>query len=141
MENEKSYAEKRLARIEPSRVESDSSKSIPRILTTPDSGARQFGIEVHALLARIDWVDGTVHETLKSLGVHANNEVLQHVEECLRFPAVAELFKRPTNPFEVWLEKPFLTVLIQDGREVYCSGVMDRVVLHFDDSGAITYNP
>ena len=135
MENEKSYAEKRLARIEPSRVESDSSKSIPRILTTPDSGARQFGIEVHALLARIDWVDGTVHETLKSLGVHANNEVLQHVEECLRFPAVAELFKRPTNLFEVWLEKPFLTVLIQDDREVYCSGVMDRVVLHFDDSG------
>ena len=90
MENEKSYAEKRLARIEPSRVESDSSKSIPRILTTPDSGARQFGIEVHALLARIDWVDGTVHETLKSLGLHATNEVLQHVEECLRFPAVAE---------------------------------------------------
>ena len=53
----------------------------------------------------------------------------------MRFPAVAELFKRPTNPFEVWLEKPFLTVLIQDDREVYCSGVMDRVVLHFNDPG------
>ena len=126
---------KKIARLEPSRIKQDARRSSVCIMGDSGENARRFGTLVHDVFARIEWIDGSVREILDTLRPSPDSEVLQHVETCLGFSDVARLFERPSGGCEVWRERHFMTILKQDGEDLYCSGIMDRVVLGLDGDG------
>lgn len=100
-----------------------------------ESAGRQFGAQVHALLAQIEWCGpGEVerHVALWRAG-GAADAVLAHAESALRAPALAEIWSRPGGAAraEVWRERAFEVVI--DG--TWVSGIFDRVVVVRDGTG------
>ena len=131
-----------LSILEPSRTKSES-RAVVNFLSDYGSDARRFGTEVHAVFEQIEWIDEDLGSYFHDL-CKRNPEFIgslksgaeKHVRNCLEAKSVRELFDRPSVECEVWREKHFLTIL-NSGEEgdQYCSGIMDRVVLHQDGQG------
>jgi ATP-dependent helicase/nuclease subunit A len=90
------------------------------------SGMR-FGDEVHAAFECIGWLD-------EERPVFSAGEGGRMVAELLEIPDLRPLFERNGRPVEFFREQPIDAIL--DGK--WLSGVMDRLHLHRDDSGAVT---
>jgi ATP-dependent exoDNAse (exonuclease V) beta subunit len=89
--------------------------------------AADFGAEVHAALATVEWWDPVVGEawTTARRKEGMAERVVTEALECLNAPALAEVFRRPAGLAEVWRERAFEVVL--DG--TWVTGVFDRVVV------------
>jgi ATP-dependent exoDNAse (exonuclease V) beta subunit len=95
-------------------------------------GGADFGTEVHALLAGVEWADGAEVARLAAIwrkGSPATEEALA----CLAAPALAEIWRPPegTAKVEVWRERSFELVL--DG--AWVTGIFDRVTVVRDVQG------
>ena len=100
------------------------------------SGAAEFGSEVHALLARVEWWDEAEAESWiaarRAEGVH--EATLEKAVAVLRAPGLAEIFTRPRGPVELWREKEFDAIC--DG--AWVTGRFDRVIVEQDATGRAT---
>ncbi len=90
------------------------------------SGMR-FGNEVHAAFECVGWLD-------EESPVFPENDGGRMVAGLLEVPALRKLFERNGRSVEFLREQPVDAIL--DGR--WLSGVMDRLHLHRDESGAVT---
>jgi len=117
--------------------------------------AADFGSEVHALLASVEWAD---LQQRTALAAHwgaarppgppgrgrvqarprfepAHPEVALHPQSeaaaVLTAPALAELWERPAGNVDLWRERAFEAIL----GETWVTGMFDRVVIHRDLSG------
>jgi ATP-dependent helicase/nuclease subunit A len=115
------------------------------------SGPRTLGIELHALLAEVEWVGpaGAAHSGGREIGAKSVDVIVAEwkararpgpgaativaAEACLRAPALAAVWSQPKGGGmpEVWRERPFEIVL--DG--AWISGAFDRVVIERDADG------
>ncbi len=102
--------------------------------------AAEFGTKVHALLAAVEWADGSEAAKLAGfLGDPARKEgawdsALAEALACLRSPTLREVFGREAPGDEVWRERAFEAV---EG-DAWVSGVLDRVVLRRAADGGLT---
>ncbi len=89
--------------------------------------AAVFGQEVHALLARIEWLpDGAEAARAKEWRARTDSEaVWREALACAEAEALREVWRKPGPESEVWRERAFEIVL--DG--AWVTGVFDRVVL------------
>ena len=91
------------------------------------SGAADFGIAVHRLLAEVEWIAGDAiaqhAEAWRAREVPA--DVREEALACLREPALRDVWRSPATPAEVWRERAFEVVI--DG--AWVTGVFDRVVI------------
>lgn len=105
------------------------------LFTVRERAAIEFGREVHALLAAVEWAGANEIEALargwQSAG--ASERAIDAAVGCLRAPALAEIWRRPAPSVrvEVWRERAFEVVL--DG--VWITGVFDRVQVTRDANG------
>ncbi len=86
-----------------------------------------FGSEVHVAFEQISWVD----EAIPVLPAGDGGKV---VMELLEIPAVRSLFERNGQSIDLFREQPIDAIV--DGK--WLSGVVDRLHLHRDASGAVT---
>ena len=105
---------------------------------TKQPSAADFGTVVHALFEDIEWLPEDFDPESFHLPT-SNKAAEQHVRECLSHQEPRALLTRPGTPTEVWREKRFFHILDDDtGKpESYCSGIIDRVVLHLDLAGEV----
>ena len=96
--------------------------------------AAEFGAALHAALATVEWWDpaaaGAWAAARREAGTAA--EIVAEAAACLAAPDLAEVFRRPAGPAEVWRERAFEVVL--DG--AWVTGVFDRVVVERPGGGA-----
>ena len=106
-----------------------------RLFALKSAGGMEFGRLLHALLAQVEWIDGSGLTRLaaawRGLGP-ASSAALA----CLQAPALAFIWTRSSNSpqVEVWRERAF--ELIDDGN--WISGVFDRVVVEYDEGHRTT---
>jgi ATP-dependent helicase/nuclease subunit A len=89
-------------------------------------GGLRFGTEVHAAFEQVGWID-EVPPVLPA------SEVGRRVAELLEVPALREVFLRRGRRVDLLREQPVEALV--DGR--WLSGVIDRLHLHRDESGAV----
>jgi ATP-dependent helicase/nuclease subunit A len=103
-----------------------------KLFALEGGGATEFGREVHALLAQVEWADAA---EVARLGARWNRGPAEaEALGCLSSPGLAGLWSRPEGAAEVWRERAFEIVL--DG--AWISGVFDRVVVRRDAGGRVT---
>ena len=90
-----------------------------------------FGSTLHALLAEVEWGGAPAIELFSTAWSSVGTAGVEALA-CLRAPALAPVWMRPTAHTEVWRERAFEVVL--DG--VWLTGVFDRVLVERDASGA-----
>jgi ATP-dependent helicase/nuclease subunit A len=112
----------RRVRIHPSVILEKSEPPAP-----PSAAGLRFGSEVHTLLERVGWVD----ETPPDLPV---SEAGAWVRKLLATPSLRPLFERSDRQIDLLREQPVDTII--DGK--WWSGVIDRVHLHRDGTGAVS---
>ena len=97
------------------------------------AGAAEFGANVHAFLAEVEWGGDGPAEALSAAWAK-NGAAGAEAAECLRAAELASVWTRPAGPAntEVWRERAFEVVL--DG--AWVTGVFDRVVIERDADGA-----
>lgn len=100
-------------------------KAAPAAVLPGGRRARRAGIEVHALLAGIGWLDDA------AAPLPGDGDAAQAVREFLRSPSAAFVFRRPAGPVLLWRERAFEVLL--EGRPA--SGVFDRVHVHLAEDG------
>ncbi len=97
----------------------------------------EFGSQVHALFAAVEWIAGGAAGPCIAMVSGAEGEAWSaaraEVEACLRAPALAEVFCREDRGDEVWRERAFEAVV----EGAWVSGVLDRVVLRRTSDGAL----
>ncbi|WP_438480112.1 UvrD-helicase domain-containing protein [Oleiharenicola lentus] len=126
--------ERRSARLL-ARKPSGQKKSVLRIapLFSVETGASaDFGLAVHALLAEVEWgvSASELGEAWQQRGV--SDDVLNEALECVRAPALAELWEKPRGAnIQLWRERAFEVVLGGD----WITGVVDRVLVELDATG------
>ncbi len=86
-----------------------------------------FGTEVHAAFELVEWVD----DNSPSLPTSDAGELVRSI---LKTPAIRALFERSGKSIELLREQPIDATL--DGK--WLSGVIDRLHLHRDSTGAVT---
>jgi ATP-dependent helicase/nuclease subunit A len=102
------------------------------VFSLESSSGADFGAEVHALLAQVEWIDqaalAACRDTWRARSVR--EDVIREVMSCLEAGALADLWKvRPRT--EVWRERSFEIVL----NNAWVTGVFDRVMVERDASG------
>ncbi len=97
----------------------------------------QFGTQVHALFAAVEWWEGAealgvvVAGTAREVG--ASEAAMAEALDCAGAEALAGVFRRAGRGDEVWRERAFEVVV--DG--AWVSGVIDRVVVRRDAAGEV----
>jgi ATP-dependent helicase/nuclease subunit A len=102
-------------------------------LFLPDAAAAsaaEFGSQVHALLAGVEWAESPRPADGSAHGLPA--PVVAEALACLEAPALTHVWRRPVHG-EVWCERAFEIVL--DG--AWVAGVFDRVVIEREASGEV----
>ena len=99
------------------------------------AGAAEFGVEVHTLLADVEWAGDGPSEMLLAAAV-GSAAAVEEAAECLRAAELSCVWARPVGAAnaEVWRERAFEVVL--DG--AWITGVFDRVVIERDAVGVAT---
>ena len=101
-------------------------------------GGRDFGTEVHAILARIDYIGGDIPQTVRraadaaGLRDESSNSARAAAERALGIPEIAALFRR-ADGLQVKCEYPF--VCGYSGK--IASGRIDRLNIYRDTSGNV----
>jgi hypothetical protein len=88
--------------------------------------AVELGIEVHKVLADIEWMNSSVPQS-----GDLSHEAAGLLHGFLKKPNAREVFAKPTGCSDLWREKAF--DLMIDGEWV--SGIFDRVVIHCSPEG------
>ncbi|MBA4138040.1 MAG: DNA helicase UvrD [Opitutus sp.] len=107
-----------------------------RLFTLAENVRVEFGAAVHRLLAQIEWC-GSAEVAARADAWRAageTEEVIAHVLDVVRAPALAELWRQPAALPEVWRERAF--EIVWDG--AWVSGVFDRVHVARDAGGRAT---
>jgi ATP-dependent exoDNAse (exonuclease V) beta subunit len=103
------------------------------LFSSEGGGPAEFGLAVHALLARVEWWDeaeaGAWIAARRAEGAHP--AALDEVVAVCRAPELAGVFERPRGPAELWREKAFDTV----GDGAWVTGIFDRVIVERDAAG------
>ena len=95
---------------------------------THSASGMKFGSEVHIAFEQVGWVDEATPDLPAS-------DAGRLVADLLEIPDLRKLFERGGKSVELHREQPVDAVL--DGK--WLSGVMDRLHLHRDASGAVTH--
>ena len=109
------------------RTTPSAAKKQTRAAVAHSASGMIYGSEVHAAFEQVGWVD----ETSPALPAGEGGKV---VAELLEIPAMRKLFERNGRPVELLREQPIDAIV--DGK--WLSGVMVRLHLHRDASGAVT---
>jgi ATP-dependent helicase/nuclease subunit A len=114
----------------PSGLKSAGEVSGARLFALETRGAVEFGREVHAWLAAIEWGGAAAEGRLVAAGGSA---AAKTALACLRAQSLAGVWILPVGAdrAEVWREQAFEVVL--DG--AWVTGVLDRVVIECDEAG------
>jgi ATP-dependent helicase/nuclease subunit A len=122
----------RRAALRPSR---ELSGRVPaaQLFTLERRAGAEFGAEVHALLAEIEWGDAAeVNALAQRWGDRGTREeAITAVLACLRAPELLAVWRQPGPGATVWRERAFEIVL----DDAWVSGVFDRVVIERDSAG------
>ncbi len=91
----------------------------------------EFGSAVHKLFSEVEWGSANLVAEWQSRDLPP--EVLNEAKACLRVPALAGVWTKPTDAVsvELWRERAFEVVL----DAVWVTGVFDRVVVQRDENG------
>lgn len=121
----------RLLARRPSAMHAEQVPAAASFVLETSAGA-QFGTDVHAMFAEIEWAEPAASEPLAKVWLSTGMPpgAVAEALACLREPALAEVW-RPRKHAEVWRERAFEVVL--DG--VWVTGVCDRVVIEHDPAG------
>jgi len=102
-----------------------------RLFALDGGGAARFGRAVHGLLAQVEW-GGALAEAEQAAAWRDDGAAGLEAMACLRDPELAEVWTKPAAArVAVWRERAFEIVL----EGAWVTGVFDRVVVEFDDSG------
>jgi len=128
---------RRLRLVEPSEEETRI-WGVRWLLSREAEAVRRFGDAIHALLARLSWLDETDPDRIiaewrpsPSLEDAVRREAIRQFRALFEKREIRAAFERPAEPVWLWREKPFEFVA---GAE-WISGVFDRVVVRLDVSG------
>ena len=103
-----------------------------RVLWRADHDAEDFGIAVHAVLARIEWLPAETSArsgALQPVFASCGESVRTAVEGLIR--SAPGIFAKPAGRSELWRERAFEVMV----GETWISGRFDRVVIRRDDAG------
>ncbi len=92
-----------------------------------DSKGMSYGTLVHECFQTIEWWDG-------NLVWNKDKSVVKVVLECMQSPTILPYFEK-RDAIKVFREQPIEAIV--DG--VWISGVIDRLILSYDDSGNVEY--
>jgi len=128
---------KRLRLVEPS-VEETQVWSLRWLLSPEADAVRRFGDAIHALLARLSWLEEIDPEQIASewkpdpsLDEAVRRDALVQFRRLFEKPEIRNAFHRPSEPIWLWREKPFEWA----ENEEWISGIFDRVVVRLDSTG------
>lgn len=97
------------------------------------AAAAEFGAEVHALLAGVEWrKDNEVTRHWRTSGTSA--AAIAEAEACLEAPALSDVWNRPGRA-DVWRERAFEIVL----DDAWVSGVFDRVIVERNADNGVAW--
>lgn len=117
--------------------EKDGTIAAAPIFALGDRVSTEFGTQVHALLAEVEWLDAGELAVLGHAWAARKIEtgVREQVLACLRDPGLAAVWQQPARVArtEVWRERAFEVVL--DG--MWVTGVLDRVVVEWGADGRV----
>ena len=103
-----------------------------RLFTLEPSGAVEFGRDVHACLAEVEWGSATSVNVLETVWTRRGAAGAE-AEACLGAAALAHVWAHPGGEAEVWREREFEVVLDGD----WVTGAFDRVVVERDERGEV----
>jgi ATP-dependent helicase/nuclease subunit A len=103
-----------------------------RLFAFKQSGAAEFGREVHACLAEVEWGSAASIDAWALSWVEKGLAGAEAVA-CLRAEELRHLWACPAAGAEVWREREFEIVLEGD----WVTGVFDRVVVERDGRGRV----
>jgi ATP-dependent exoDNAse (exonuclease V) beta subunit len=110
----------------PSSTKLDSSGSGGAVFSGDPLDAAELGIEIHAALARLEWLDSEGPDFANLSG-----EAGILLESFLARDEARKIFSKPSGRHILWREQPFDVVIDGD----WVGGIFDRVLLELDESG------
>lgn len=128
----------RRSKVSPSKLEGtdDAEESDiavnPHMLAAADSrAATDFGTEVHACFEQIEWLEEGQELRLTT----ANDKARKAVHAALAKPEIAAIFRRPHKHFFAYNEQDVDAIDEIDGKTVWVSGIIDRLVIEYAEDG------
>jgi ATP-dependent helicase/nuclease subunit A len=104
----------------------------PQLFAAEQNDAVQFGRDVHALLAGVEWGSEATMER-QAAAMEKRGPAGAEAAACLRTVALRQVWERPAQGAEVWRERAFEVVMDGD----WVTGVFDRVVVERDAEGRV----
>jgi ATP-dependent exoDNAse (exonuclease V) beta subunit len=101
----------------------------------PGAAGKQFGLRMHAFLARIEWIDFADPKQIEQVIERAPEELRERLVRFFEEPLAVEVFKRRTGTVEVWRERPY--AMRKDG--FFTNGIIDRAVIERDAQGRLLH--
>lgn len=90
-----------------------------------------YGTAVHACFEQLEWLDANAAELFPG----NDSEAGEAVRTALRNPDIAAIFRRPNTCTEAFNEQDIDYIDTMDGKEVWVSGVIDRLVVEYAEDG------
>lgn len=94
-------------------------------------GSSIYGTAVHACFERLEWLDADAAGLFPGDG----SDAAEAVRTALRNPDIAAIFRRPNARTEAFNEQDIDYIDTMDGREVWVSGVIDRLAVEYAEDG------
>jgi ATP-dependent exoDNAse (exonuclease V) beta subunit len=123
------------------RPSAEPSENVPLgpLFSLEAGGAADFGREVHAVLASVEWADPSERAHLAAswieqgpaLHLPRSEMAASEAAAVLTAPGLAVIWEKPQGSFELWRERAFEAIL----GETWVTGMFDRVVVHRDSAG------
>lgn len=112
------------SRSDEDRTEESVSETAKKKKHVGDAKSAAFGTAVHALFEQLEWWQTGTPLPFSDDG----SKAFRVVNEALKKPDIAAIF-RPKAGMVVYNEQPFEQIREEQGRELWISGVIDRLVL------------
>lgn len=92
----------------------------------------QYGTAVHACFEQLEWLDGS---GAAELFAGDDSEAAEAVRTALKQPDIASIFRRPNERTETFNEQAIDYIDTLDEKEVWVSGIIDRLVVEYAEDG------
>lgn len=125
-----------IARPRPRRPSAGEVRRLPgRALFLRDTDQREIGIAAHEGLSLVGWLTGEAGadaRLLQNALAGTPDAAASAVRRLIESPEIRRVFLAPSQPVDLWVEKPFELL----SGDQWISGRFDRVVIERDPSGA-----